>query len=181
MDLSDRRGLGAIYKNIDAALPERVAVAKGGRRFHRPDDSGDGVVPACGTSGRGHGLVDPRRARAVGITPCRNCYEAVFEYLARQPDSPVESRGGGAEPDPDAVGEVEVEAIADGGGDAVARPTAPLTARTETVRIKAGASKIYHAPAADGTLCGEEGSGYRSVPYASVDGHYRPCERCFDL
>ncbi|MBB6647991.1 hypothetical protein H5V44_17170 [Halobellus sp. MBLA0160] len=170
--------------NIDSVLPEEVAIAgEHTDHFHRPAERDAGVGPSCMGSKTGYSLVDADRALAAGVSPCRNCYKAVFEYLARQPDSPVEARGEDAEPDLDAVpgDEAELEAIADGGGEAASRPTAPLTARTETVRIKAGASKVYHAPAADGTLCGERGAGYRSVPYASVDGHYRPCERCFDL
>lgn len=183
MDLSGRYPLRLKFANINTVLPEEVAVAsRDADHFHRPADREDSVGPSCMGRKRNYSLVATDRAVAAGVAPCKNCYEPVFEYLARQPDSPVEYREG--EPGVDDVGDVDAiapEALADGGRGATDRPASPLTARTETVRIKGGASHVYHAPAANGTLCGERGSGYRSVPYAAVDGHYRPCGRCFDL
>jgi hypothetical protein len=61
------------------------------------------------------------------------------------------------------------------------RSEAQLIAPTETVQIKGGPSKVYHASTANGTLCGERSTGYRSVQREAVEGHYRSCERCFDL
>jgi hypothetical protein len=198
MDLSGRFALRSKFANIDSVLPEEVAVAGShAEHFHRPDDRVDSVGPACMSRKKNYSLVDTDRAVAAGVVPCRNCYEPVFEHLARQPNSPVEYRE--SEPDLEEVDVIDAEALADGGAEGVAaagfgaggegnggargehlHTPSPLTARTEKVRIKSGASKVYHAPAANGTLCGKRGAGYRSVRYASVEGHYRPCEECFD-
>jgi hypothetical protein len=199
MDLNGRFALRLEFTNIDTVFPEEVAVSsRGADHFHRPDEREDGVGPACMGRKSHYSLVDSERAVAHGLAACRNCYEPVFEYLARQPDSPVEYREG--EPDLDDIDAIDGEALADGGSGGLAsaatdrdaggekdrrtqfvRAPAALTTRTETVRIKTGASKVYHAPAANGTLCGKRGAGYRSVQFEAIEGHYRPCEDCFDL
>lgn len=167
------------FRNVGEAFADRVVVKPTGEVFHRlahdDDLNADHLRPACGfcPDDADWQLATPEAVHQAGLSPCRKCYKGIFEYLAREPTSPVEART--ATPDLDA------RTAGDGTEFELVRPTplpSPLTALTEDVMVTGGASKVMHAPTSEGPLCDETGD-YRRVERTVVAGHYRPCRDCF--
>lgn len=161
------------FRNAREALPETAVAKPSSERFHRRDADTDGPAPACTrTASTDYHPVDVDEALLAGLGPCRRCWEAVLEYLATDPESPVMYRSSTATPEPTLPTSDEPFPPED---DDTKRPR--LTSVTEEVMV-AGRSK-YHAPAGDETLCGR--TGHRVVERRAVETHYGPCRDCFDL
>lgn len=59
---------------------------------------------------------------------------------------------------------------------------APISSLTERVAYNTGngrTANVYHAPTADGALCGVDPD--RVVPREVLETHYRPCKLCYNL
>lgn len=198
LDENSRDDLLATFAGAREALPHFVAAKESSHRFHRVDPrSGGEALPACHNPNAHDGwlVVETDMALKAGVGPCRSCWESVFQFLAREPTSPVEYRAETSTPtEPDVhLGEPTPE------GD-TSRPPRLLTL-TDQVMINGG--ERFHAPAEpthgegvsglDGdhdhdlteepspstTLCGR--SDCRLVDREAVTSHYAPCRRCFDV
>lgn len=173
-------GLLSRFRNVRSAFPEQVVARPTSAVFHRLDLSSEtDPLPACSAGPRDSEwhTADPETVRQSGLRPCRSCFQGILEYLALQPDSPVEAR-------------VSTGDTFDGGEsqdqsdedvfEPIVTPLIPsLTSRTDEVMVTGGTSKIMHAPTTDGPLCGQRGD-YRVVDPSILGGHYRPCDDCFE-
>lgn len=167
------------FTNVEAVFRKCVVAKPNGSVFHRLalDASADQPAPACPARPEASDwrTTDPETVRRSGFTPCRSCYEAIFEYLAHDPDSPVEPRtspvdicefGEELAEEDDLFEPLEFPSIS------------ALAVLTQEVLVRGGSSKVMHAPTEDGPLCGQAGE-YRRVDPAVLAGHYRPCAECF--
>lgn len=173
-DPSIRRGGGLLqrFANARSALPDRAIAKPNSERFHRRRAEKEETRPACRRVSAGdYAPVNVDEALRAGLDPCQDCWQGVLEYLAGEPDSPVEYRAADATPKPSAQ---TSEKPLPSDTDDTERPV--LSSVTERVMV-APRSK-YHAPAGDETLCGR--TGYRVVDRRAVETHYDPCTNCFD-
>ena len=167
------------FTNVEAVFHDDVVAKPNGSIFHRPalDATVDQPAPACHArlDTADWQTTDPETVRRSGLTPCRSCYEAIFEYLACDPTSPVETRTTPIRPrklseqlddEDDLFEPLELPSVS------------ALAVLTQEVLVRGGRSKVMHAPAEDGPLCGQSG-GYRRADPEVFAGHYRPCEDCF--
>lgn len=167
------------FTNVEAVFRKCVVAKPNGSVFHRLAlaFSEDDPAPACPArpDASDWQTTDPETVRRSGLTPCRSCYEAIFEYLARDPDSPVEPRtapvdtcgfGEGLADEDDLFEPYEFPSISS------------LAVLTQKVLVRGGSSKVMHAPTEDGPLCSQAGE-YRRVEPDVLAGHYRPCAECF--
>ena len=173
-------GLLSRFRNVRTAFPEQVVARPTSAVFHRLDLTvEDSERPACSAGKRDlewH-VADPDTVRLSGLRPCRSCFQGILEYLALQPDSPVEARVSTG--DTFDSGESQNQSDEDV-FEPIVTPLIPsLTSRTDEVMVTGGTSKIMHAPTTDGPLCGQRGD-YRVVDPSVLGGHYRPCDDCFE-
>lgn len=171
-------GLLGQFTNVGVALQDRVVAKPGRSVFHRiaPTTDPDQPKPACraGSTDTDWQATDLETVRRSGLKPCQTCYEDILEFLAQQPESPVELRNNS----PTAIAEVSPDTT---GFDPIIEPSVPsLTVLTNEVLVQSSEIKVMHAPTADGPLCEQPGD-FRRVDPDAVDPHYRPCKDCFDL
>lgn len=164
------------YRGVEGILPDISAIVLGGEVVHRPSPNGD--TPACDVASPDFTLVETENALRVGMVPCRNCWGPVCDYLAGEPDNPIERRGPEAA---DLTADVAAdELVADGYGT-VDVTQLKLTTRPEEVLVRSGGNKdVYHAPTDNGPLCGNSGE-YRQVDRKVLAGHAEPCSLCFEV
>lgn len=160
----------------DAVLPDTTLKAATSGNLHQM--SGDGETAHCETHAAEWVRVDSENALSFGAVPCRKCFAAVANYLADDPESPVERRNSA---DEDVSTTEPTDSVAADGGVAAIANTA-LTSRTEDVLVTTnGVSKTYHAPAGDEEpLCSTTGS-FRLVDRTALAGHKDPCADCFEV
>jgi hypothetical protein len=165
------------YHNVEAVLPETVMLADGCRTYHLAGRGGEGVF--CATESSNWGRIETDDALRLSLEPCRYCFLSLFEHYSRQPDSPVEHTET-TQP----LGEIDANTVTaeeiapDGGVEAQAKA---ITSRPEEVLVATNSTKdVYHAPTADGPLCGNDG-GYRRVERVTLAGHAEPCRECFEV
>lgn len=167
--VTDSKRLRAEYDGVDEAIPDVLLALDGPLTLHLAAHDRDG--PECRRSpDHNWELVDVDDASEFGGRLCRACFELHLEHLARDPSSPVE-RVARAE----AVSHGEVAAAvekADGGR------LAPLSSLTDRVARLSGSSSVFHAPTADGALCGAE---VDTIDDRELLPGYRPCKDCFDV
>lgn len=169
--VTDTDDLLSRFRNVREALPEKAIAKPSSECFHRRDAEREKQSPACvATDSTNYHGVNVDEALLSGLRPCRGCWKAVLEYLAGNPDSPVQYRSPDATPEPTLPTTDEPIALEDSDTQ---RPS--LTSVTDKVMIDGGAK--YHAPAEGETLCGR--SGYRVVERRVVKTHYSPCQDCF--
>lgn len=172
-DLLDR------FTNVRTVFQDQVVAKPNGSVFHRLalDANTDQPMPACpaGTSASDWQLAPPAKVRQSGLTPCESCYKAILEHLASDAESSVILRrttvrtrefGEAFEDDDDLFEPLKLPSISS------------LAVLTQEVLVRGGSSKVMHAPATDGALCGQSGE-YRRVEPNALGGHYRPCQECF--
>jgi hypothetical protein len=165
----------AEFDGVEAILPEKSVIVEGGDVIHRPEPGAK--QPACSTSSGAWKYADTDDALALGMVPCRVCWAAVCDYLARRPDSPVERRKSPQDAADGHAADME-ELVADGAGTVSLEPS-KLASRPEEVLVTSGTKRCYHAPTADGKpLCDSSGE-YRRVDRVSLAGHTPPCGECF--
>lgn len=172
---SIRRGGGLLqrFANTRTALPERAIAKPHSERFHRCRAESEETQPACrGVTATDYKPVDVDEALRAGLDPCQDCWQAVLEYLAADPASPVEYRAADATPEP--TGRTS-EAPLPSETDDTERPR--LSTLTDKVMVNSRSK--YHAPAGEETLCGR--NEYRVVAREAVETHYDPCFDCFDV
>jgi hypothetical protein len=167
--MTDGKPLREAYDGVDEAVPDVLLALDGPLTLHLP--AHDRAGPACiDEPDHNWELVDVDDAIAFGGRLCRGCFERHLDLLARDPTSPVE-RVAGVEP----VSHGEVTAAvakADGGR----RP--PLSSLTDRVARVSGSSSVFHAPTAEGALCG---AGVDTIVERDHLPAYRPCQDCFDV
>ncbi|WP_231183076.1 hypothetical protein [Haladaptatus sp. DYF46] len=179
-DITSSDGLLSRFRNVRAAFPEQVVARPTSSVFHRLDLTvEDSKRPACSAGKRNlewH-VADPDTVRLSGLRPCRSCFQGILEYLAQQPDSPVEARVSTEDTfDSRESREQSDEDVF----EPIATPLIPsITSLTDEVMITSGSSKIMHAPTTDGPLCRQRGE-YRIVEPSVLGGQYRPCGDCFE-
>lgn len=163
------------YKNVTEVLPDTAVAKPTTEKFHRADPEEPTPTPACGCQRTDDDwiLFDTSSALAATIEPCRGCFEPILQYLADEPESPVEYADGNGPVTPETEGVTERLTDAGSGEQSPA-----LLTLTEKVSIAGAGASAYHAPTVDGTVCGLR--GLRIVDRDSVESHYRPCTTCFD-
>ena len=171
-------GLLHRFTNVETVFHDHVVAKPNGSVFHRLalDATPDQPAPACPArpDASDWHATDPETVRRSGLAPCRSCYEPIVEYLACDPTSPIEPRTAPVRTrklseqldDEDLFEPLELPSVS------------ALAVLTQEVLVRGGSSKVMHAPAKDGPLCGQPG-GYRRADPAVFAGHYRPCEDCF--
>lgn len=163
------------FDGVGAAIPEVVVFARPqGDSFHIADHQ-DANQPACRSAGTNYAAVDVEGVISRS-RPCSVCFEHLLDYLARQPDSPVQYASETVD-----TATRTTEVAVDGGVGSAAPP--PLTSVTERV-LKTSSSgtgdSIAHAPIGDDKpLCGSAGD-FSSATWESLKTHYDLCSRCFD-
>lgn len=175
MTPTDRPPLRDRYDGAVEAVPEELLTLSPPKTLHLPARGREG--PACTVaSKRDWRRIDTDTGLAFGAVLCSNCFELYLEHLARDPSAVVERV------DSEAVAEIDAErfpkvesaalALADGG-----RPS--IASKTDRVARVSGASTIYHAPTADGAVCGANVDTVEDREL--LEPNYRPCKLCFDL
>jgi hypothetical protein len=169
-------GLLSQFSNVQVAFEDRVVAKPDRSVFHRIAATADPdqPKPACraGTNDTDWHAADPDTVRRSGLEPCQSCYERILEFLAQQPDSPVELRTDS----PTSTADIDSDAAA---FEPVIDPTPPqLAAITTEVLVQGSNTQVMHAPTDDGPLCDQSGD-FRRVDRDKVDSHYRPCRECF--
>ncbi|UPV75878.1 hypothetical protein M0R89_07420 [Halorussus limi] len=172
-------GLLSQFSNVRVALQDRVVAKPGRSVFHRIDPTADPDEPTAtcraGSADTDWQAADLETVRRSGLEPCRSCYESILEFLAQQPESPVEFRTNSAT-DPCEIGPTEPSVF-----DPVVKPTVPaLGSLTSEVLVQHSSTDVMHAPTPDGPLCDQSGD-FRRVERKTIETHYRPCRDCFDL
>jgi len=163
------------YTGYEEILPDTLVMARGCGTFHRP--SADGEAAGCKTASDNWQLIDSGVANKLGLEPCRSCFAGVFGYFADRDDNGVEH----AESVDVQIDEEPLtfeEIVPDGG---LTFQGKPITSRPEEVLVATNSTKdVYHAPTADGPLCGNAG-GFRRVERVTLAGHAEPCRECFEV
>lgn len=164
------------FENLGSIFPDEVVVqTEGGSRFHLPDIEAEEPTAACTARDTEYTTIDTEKALNSGFVPCVKCFSRVAEYMAANPKSEVELSNG----DNPQVLTTKAPVEANGELQTQLPDTRKLTSLPQQVKINSS-TKIMHAPAPSGTVCGRRG-GYRTVDLEAVEGHFEPCQDCFHV